>query len=664
MKKNFTLSLVLLLTCLTGFAQWNKDSTINVAVSTAAAYQNYPRAVPDGSGGMFVCWASFNGSYFGDIYVQHFNKSGIAQWATNGVSVDTGQHSERPRLVADGAGGVIVAWIDHRYLTASNNEEADVYAQKINANGHAVWANNGIIIDSNPDVKAHISMASDGKGGAFIAWDQFYISSANLIFGEHVDSDGNLLWGIQAFPERIEYSSSQYAYEPQLVADGVGGVIATWYDSRDGTDNIYAQRLNAAGTKLWPYTDISICSASYSQRFPQIISDGKNGAIITWSDDRFGYLDATFDIFAQKLDSSGNKKWLTPGDPNNNGIAVCTTDYRQFFPHLTSDSAGGAYIAWADENYGYAEYMQRINNNGDTVFKKNGIPVVPHASYTGAVIFGEDADPAVMTTDNEGNAIIAWPDVPQYNADHDIRAQKVSKTGTLLWQAGGVAVCTAVGSQDYPQIIPTVNNGAIAVWTDYRDTANYAAHIYASLISATGTLPVTLRPLTGQYVKTAIELQWQTVTETNSKYFAVERGATPAKFDSIGFVAATGNTATGQLYSFIDVQPLATDGFYRLKMVDRDGKYAYSNTIIMKPANAGALVHIYPNPAAEYITINMPGVNTADRVVIYDAQGRTVKQWQRTPVNTAFSVAQLAPGQYTVSVVVGKTVTSSKIIVQ
>ncbi|HWB26740.1 MAG TPA: T9SS type A sorting domain-containing protein [Chitinophagaceae bacterium] len=664
-KKIPVLTLIALLTCIQSFEQWNGDSTQNTPVCNAAGAQSFPRSVPDGAGGAFICWQDYrDGKYLGNIYVQHLDGKGNAVWAKNGIAIDTGNQSERPRIVTDNAGGIIVAWIDHRYATQTNNEEADIFAQRIDAGGNAVWAVNGVALDSNADPKAHIAILADGKGGAFLAWDEYYQSRANLIFGQHVDGNGNILWGTLPYAPKICYPSSGFAYEPQVVTDGRGGMIVCWYDNRDGSDdNIYAQRLDTNGTKKWNYSDLIVCQADYDQEYPRMIPDGNKGAIIAWDDNRTGYFGPTFDVYIQKLDSSGNKKWLNSTDPwyNNNGIAVCTAQYRQFFPQLTSDSAGGAYVAWCDERESFALYAQRINNNGDTAFKANGIRITPRLSYSGAVLFAEDANILSMMTDNKGNALIAWPDVR--TTDAHIYGQAIDTSGASLWTPGGVAISVAPGTQQKPEIIPGSTGNGIVVWEDNRNT-NAAPDIYCSLLTSSGTLPVEMLPLTAQYLKSGIMLQWQTQTETNSKYFVIQRAVNPATFDSIGVVEGAVHSSSALHYSFFDASPLTVANYYRLKQVDEDGRYNYSNIVAVKTMGQNLAVTVYPNPAAAFITINMPGITTADRIVIYNMQGQAVKQWQHVSVNNSFDVTRLAAGQYFVSVVTNKTSTTTKIIIK
>jgi hypothetical protein len=89
---------------------------------------------------------------------------------------------------------------------------------------------------------------------------------------------------------------------PTIVPDGAGGAIVTWYDVRSGNSDIYAQRVSALGVVQWAANGVPLCTATGDQSYPQIISDGAGGAIITWMDDRSG----NSDIYALRIDANGS----------------------------------------------------------------------------------------------------------------------------------------------------------------------------------------------------------------------------------------------------------------------------------------------------------------------------------------------------------------------
>lgn len=101
----------------------------------------------------------------------------------------------------------------------------------------------------------------------------------------------------------------------QLVADGTGGAIAVWEDTRSASTDIYAQHISSTGTLLWATDGIAICTAAFNQLNPKIVTDGAGGAVISWIDDRDGAGAGNYDIYAQRINASGIVQWAADGLP-------------------------------------------------------------------------------------------------------------------------------------------------------------------------------------------------------------------------------------------------------------------------------------------------------------------------------------------------------------
>ena len=105
---------------------------------------------------------------------------------------------------------------------------------------------------------------------------------------------------------------------PQIVSDGAGGAIVIWQDYRSGIDyDVYAQHVTATGVvdPIWPLNGVAICTATNEQQLPQLVSDGAGGAIVTWYDYRSG----SSDIYAQHVTAAGVADPTWPLD----GVALC-----------------------------------------------------------------------------------------------------------------------------------------------------------------------------------------------------------------------------------------------------------------------------------------------------------------------------------------------------
>lgn len=136
-------------------------------------------------------------------------------------------------------------------------------------------------------------------------------------------------------------------------------------------------------------------------------------------------------------------------------------------------------------------------------------------------------------------------------------------------------------------------------------------------------LPVQWTDFTARQNNQSVLLDWQTAQEQNTDRFIIERSGNATAFQSIGFVTAMGNTATGNHYSFTDPHPLNGDNYYRLKQTDKDGKFTYSKTVRIS-FEGRASITLSPNPALDNLTIKLPAAETVKSLVITDAGGRIV----------------------------------------
>ncbi len=328
-------------------------SAAGVPLCVFPGSQNSVNAVSDGSGGAIVTWRDFrNGSDY-DVYARRVNASGVPQWTANGVAIATQFEDQTiPQLTTDGAGGAIIAWFDRR-----SSPDADVYAQRVSNAGTPLWADDGVSVTSVVGVQRNPELVTDGAGGAFISfWDS---RSGNFdIYAQRISSAGAPLWAANGVPVCTAANDQQTT---QTVASGTG-VIIVWHDNRTGVDfDIYAQRLNGQGFTSWTNNGVEICGAVNDQYDTQVTADGSGGAIITWSDPRFG--ESEEDIYAQRVTSGGIVSW------NSDGVELVDAIEYQVRPDITSDGQGGAIVVWSDYRDGvYDIYGQRILSSGGFPF--------------------------------------------------------------------------------------------------------------------------------------------------------------------------------------------------------------------------------------------------------------------------------------------------------
>ncbi|RYD86673.1 MAG: T9SS type A sorting domain-containing protein, partial [Sphingobacteriales bacterium] len=153
-------------------------------------------------------------------------------------------------------------------------------------------------------------------------------------------------------------------------------------------------------------------------------------------------------------------------------------------------------------------------------------------------------------------------------------------------------------------------------------------------------------------------LAWQTATEQANRGFSIERSYDGYNFRPIGYLrsaAPGGNSSNDLRYAFIDSSFTGLRQFYRLRQEDLDGRFRFSETILLTNAQDGESMQVYPIPATTRIFIRQ-SVATGGRYtfVLTDLRGGKLKQQQEqlgAGVNTtALSLEGVAAGTYLVEV--------------
>ncbi len=348
------------------------------------------------------------------------------------------------QLIAEGVGGAILVWNDHR-------SQVNIYAQRLNSRGKIIWNSDGVPLSTAAGGQYFPQLVSDGNGGAIVVWEDYRNGNAADIYAQRISPSGALVWA-----SNVAVCTAGGGQEkPKIVSDGAGGAIVVWHDYRSGSRyEVYAQRIDGNGVPQWTANGVAISSASNNPQFlfPEIVTDDAGGAIIVWQDYRSG----AWNMYAQRIDSAGAAQWTT----NGIGISTIAASY-QYVPHPLADGAGGAIVGWKSSSGDI--YAQRINGSGTVQW-----------GSAGTIISAATADQTApqMTTDGSGGAIITWEDCRAGSAIRDIYAQRVNASGTVQWTTDGVPVSTAAYSQYEPQIIPDGRGGAIITWYDYRNYNN------------------------------------------------------------------------------------------------------------------------------------------------------------------------------------------------
>jgi Secretion system C-terminal sorting domain len=171
-----------------------------------------------------------------------------------------------------------------------------------------------------------------------------------------------------------------------------------------------------------------------------------------------------------------------------------------------------------------------------------------------------------------------------------------ASTDGITWTQVGSPVTINLGTNIY---------GGLAYTSHDINTSGIAVVDNVTVMGSI-PLPVTLVNFTATNKNNQYTLlNWETSAEIDFDHFEIEHSAATSPFTIIGTVASNHNTQTDQLYNFRDNSPADGDNYYRLKMVDKDGKTSYSK--VVKVVFNLAIMTLYPNPASDkvYLKNNM-----------------------------------------------------------
>ncbi|MRX48498.1 T9SS type A sorting domain-containing protein [Pedobacter puniceum] len=192
----------------------------------------------------------------------------------------------------------------------------------------------------------------------------------------------------------------------------------------------------------------------------------------------------------------------------------------------------------------------------------------------------------------------------------------------------------------------------------------YVDNIY---FHAATTLPVTLTDFVAEAASNGVVLNWKTASEEKFNGFEVEHRTDNSDFKAINGAFISGGKNT---YSYTHNNPVNGNNYYRLKMVDQDGTFEYSDIEVVQYglANADVKITCYPNPVTDQLNISFNASATGEAIIsLQDLQGRTISQ---TKVNAAsgdnqavINTSSLNKGVYLVSISLnGKVLGSQKVV--
>jgi hypothetical protein len=507
---------------------WNNGEPLLI-YGTPNQYPGYHKAVKTSDNGVIILWAKFFGSNDYRMYAQKISNSGQILWPQSNELILESTYYPRSYLVANDVGGAYVYYCNEEGLTGLN----------LDANANDFWAAYTEPIFT--DLSIIIDVICDNNGGVIINYEQ-YSGDENLM-AARINFDREILWN------EIVAVSLPYYYYPNIIAAGSSDFIIWW----KWEDTVIGQRFDSSGNRYWgdeglvindeavyenSHATLSGCEDGFFMTYivediqPEeyifkvqkfdlsanaiwanatILNDYycyRNDMLVNSNQDCFIIWYNNTSLFAQKVDTDGNKLWGDEGVVFGTGINFEWTqgglqineinneilltwqpcNYRMSYLRYQSlDQAGNlllpgngvdiqsgmqsgidsyqlignddsSYSFWEDYRFGLGRiFVQRTSPNGDNYFPKFGIAITD-TSFHHQENFRIKALP-------EGGVALVWCEVKENEELKRVRWQILNPDGTVLSPNGNDITVDVNADQTKPNI-DVVDGDIVIAWLE------------------------------------------------------------------------------------------------------------------------------------------------------------------------------------------------------
>jgi hypothetical protein len=383
-------------------------------------------------------------------------------------------------------------------------------------------------------------------------------------------------------------------------------------------------------------------STGNHQWHPAIWCDTQTGRLFaSWMDTRDTPTSDSAYIYASYSDNGG-VTWATNQRVSNQKMRICASGVC---------SPGSA-------NY-MGDYFSMISNNNQSLVMWTDFRSNSFGSYVGYFPdFAMTVAPNSITIPQNGGTDyvdVAVPDVKLYSSDAIFSASvtPTPPTGTITLDfPGGNTLSSFPGTVQLR--IQTSGNVTVGTYTiDIQGNGPNGTPVHRRTVTLDVIVPVELASFSALADKNDVVLSWYTATETNNQGFEIQR-KTDGEYQKIGFVQGKGTTTEIQNYVYRDEELLSGSYTYRLKQMDFDGSFAYSDEVQVEISQPDVfyLGQNYPNPFNP--TTNIQYSIPQDGMVslkVYDLLGKEVATLVNEPqqagtFDVSFDGSNLASGVY------------------
>jgi len=296
------------------------------------------------------------------------------------------------------------------------------------------------LLFADPKLLPASASSAAATNPSFVVWND---GNVDQFFAQKVNASGIIQWAANGVVVSACSSGiTEFLDLTTIISRSDGGCITIGLEARSPLRPVVAHRLDSAGAHQWAgTTGVNLYGgASATAENVACVSDGSDGAVAVWRDNRSGGRR----VYARRIDSTGTPQWTVDGVE----VSALADDE---FPVITSDGAGGYYVGWRWYNGGTpATYAQRLNGAGAPQWAAGGISIITDRSFFDrpAMCLGSDGTLLVAAESSEGVLVV----------------RKVSNAGATLWTTANLSPgSTNIQSK---AIISDRAGGCVAVWLD------------------------------------------------------------------------------------------------------------------------------------------------------------------------------------------------------
>jgi hypothetical protein len=555
---------------------WNNGQPLLID-ENQGCYPAYTRVVKTNDNCIIITWIQFFNPDDYRLYAQKVSSSGQLLWSQNNELILEADFYPRIYLIANESDGA--------YIIYDNYETDEVQGINLDSNANDLWS--GFTDPLLGDVRLR-DIKSDNNGGVVISYNE-YTGDENLM-AARIDFDREILWN-----EIVTITLPSYYY-PEIVAVGSSDFIIWWR----WEDNVIGQRIDLNGNLYWGaegmvinneaiYTNsrtlLSGCNNSFFMAYiietsppsnDQIFkiskydldgnalwsnaivlsnsycynvvlcTDANQNCVITW----YNY----DSIFAQKVDSNGNKLWGDEGiiidsefefewtqgglqlnelneqilctwqpiqagksyskyqamDTNGNlqlpedGVEIQSGNYSYIDQYQLIGNDESSYSLWEDYRFGQKRiFVQRLAPNGANYFPTDGIAITDTAFHH-QENFRTKALP-------EGGVIVVWNEVKENETLERVRWQIINPNGTANNLNGNDITIDVVNDQTNPQI-DIVDGNIVVMWLENENIKAQKLVNYSPVWGSNGS-PLIENGNTGYFTLTGSYIKFEYLDE-------------------------------------------------------------------------------------------------------------------------------------------------------